>query len=64
MKILMCFDGFFDVLRVMDCTRSINNNRMNRITDDFKKNLIARYSHKDADHLPQASSQAKQIPNS
>jgi hypothetical protein len=38
---------------------------MNRITDDFKKNLINRYTHKEEVHEPSTPySQPRQIPNS
>lgn len=42
---------------------SINNNSMNRITDDFKKNLASRYSNKEQETLLPVSI-PRQVPNS
>lgn len=47
----------------MGLIMDINNNCMNRITDDFKKNLGARYSHKEGEPLLPVS-HPRQIPNS
>jgi hypothetical protein len=52
------------VIGLWIAARAINNNRMNRITDDFKKNLIARYSQREGDPQPPVSSQPTTIPNS
>lgn len=43
----------------------VNSNSMNRITEDFKKNLITRYSHKEEYTEPTVpNNQPSLIPNS